>query len=152
MAGYSGTPLAKKLGIKPGSNIFVDAAPMVYEQLLAPIPAGVELQSAVDSSTDIVHLFSTSKAELASALKRTLQHLRPDAALWVSWPKKASKVPTDISEDTVRDLAIPLGLVDIKVCAVDDVWSGLKLVIRKENRPGKSGDVQRQKGGRSGVK
>jgi hypothetical protein len=146
MAGYSGTPLAKKLGVKPGSTVFVDGAPMAYEQLLAPMPAGVNVRSAVDSSTDIVHLFSTSKAKLANALKRALQHLRPDAALWISWPKKASKVPTDITEDTVRDLAFPLGLVDIKVCAVDDVWSGLKLVIRKENRPGNSGDIRRKKG------
>ena len=134
MAGYSGTPLAKKLGIKPGSSVFVGGAPMAYEQLLDPMPAGVHVQSTVDSSTDIVHLFSTSKAKLASALKRSLQHLRADAAIWISWPKKASKVPTDITEDTIRDLAFPLGLVDIKVCAVDAVWSGLKLVIRKENR------------------
>jgi hypothetical protein len=142
MAGYSGTPLAKKLGIKPGSSVFVDGAPMAYEQLLTPVPAGVKVHSAVDSSTDIVHLFSTSKAELTRALKRTLQLLRPDAAIWVSWPKKVSKMPTDITEDTIRDLAFPLGLVDIKVCAVDDIWSGLKLVIRKENRPGKSGRLQ----------
>jgi hypothetical protein len=136
MAGYSGTSLAKKLGIKPGSSVFVQGAPMAYEQLLAPMPADVTVQSAVDASTDIVHLFSTSKADLARALKKSLQHLRPDAALWISWPKKASKVPTDITEDTIRDLALPLGLVDIKVCAVDEVWSGLKLVLRKENRPG----------------
>jgi hypothetical protein len=148
MAGYSGTPLAKKLGIKSGSSVFVEGAPMPYEQLLAPMPAGVNIQSAVDSLTDIVHLFATSKAELASALKRSLQKLRPDAALWVSWPKKASKMPTDITEDTVRDLAFPLGLVDIKVCAVDDVWSGLKLVIRRENRPGNSADIRRKKGGK----
>jgi hypothetical protein len=148
MAGYSGTPLAKKLGIKPGSSVFVDGAPMTYEQLLAPMPDGVIVQSAVDASTDIVHLFSTSKATLASALKRVMQHLKPDAALWVSWPKKSSKVPTDITEDTIRDLALPLGLVDIKVCAVDDVWSGLKLVIRRENRPGNSGEARPKKGGK----
>lgn len=145
MAGYSGTPLAKKLGIKPGSSVFVDGAPMAYEELLAPMPAGVNVQSAVDPSTDIVHLFSTSKAKLASALKRSLQHLRPDAALWISWPKKSSKVPTDITEDTIRDLAFPLGLVDIKVCAVDEVWSGLKLVLRKENRPANSADRRSKK-------
>ena len=148
MAGYSGTALAKKLGVKPGSSVFVDGAPVAYEQLLAPMPAGVNVQSAMDSSTDIVHLFSTSKSELGRMLTRSLQHLRPDAALWVSWPKKASKVPTDITEDTIRDLAFPLGLVDIKVCAVDDVWSGLKLVLRKENRPGNSADVRRQAGGK----
>jgi hypothetical protein len=131
MAGYSGTPLAKKLGIKPGSSVFVQGAPVAYEQLLAPMPAGITVQSAVDSSTDIVHLFSTSKADLVSALNRALPHLRPDAALWISWPKKASKVPTDITEDTIRDLAIPLGLVDIKVCAVDETWSGLAFAARR---------------------
>lgn len=148
MAGYSGTPLAQKLGIKPGSRVFADGAPKAYEQFFAPIPAGLNLQSAVDSSTDVVHLFSTSKAELAGALKRSLRRLRPDAALWVSWPKKASKVPTDITEDTIRGLALPLGLVDVKVCAVDEVWSGLKLVIRKENRPGSSGDARHKKAGK----
>jgi hypothetical protein len=136
MAGYSGTPLAKKLGIKPGSNVFVDGAPTAYERLLEPMPDGVNVQSAIDASTDVVHLFSTSRAELADALKRSLRRLRADAAIWVSWPKKASKVPTDITEDAIRELAFPLGLVDIKVCAVDDVWSGLKLVLRKELRPG----------------
>ncbi len=151
MAGYSGTPLAKKLGIKPGSSVFVDGAPMAYEQLLAPMPEDVKVQSTLDSSTDIVHLFSTSKAELASALKKVLQHLKPDAALWISWPKKASKVPTDLTEDTIRELALPLGLVDIKVCAVDEVWSGLKLVLRKENRPGNSGGIRSNKGGKKGA-
>jgi hypothetical protein len=146
MAGYSGTPLAQKLGIKPGSNVFVDGAPMAYEQLLDPMPDDVNVQSAIDPSTDVVHLFSTSKAELAGALKKSLRHLRPDAALWVSWPKKTSKVPTDITEDAIRELTLPLGLVDIKVCAVDDIWSGLKLVLRKEHRPGSSGDTRRKKG------
>lgn len=148
MAGYSDTPLAKKLGIKPGGSVCVEGAPMPYERLLAPMPDGVSVQSEVDSSTDVVHLFSTSKAELAGALERSLRHLRPDAALWISWPKKASRVPTDITEDVVRDLALPLGLVDIKVCAVDDVWSGLKLVLRKEHRPG---DGRRKKGQKKGA-
>jgi hypothetical protein len=151
MVGYSGTPLAKKLGIKPGSSICVDGAPMAYEQLLAPMPDGVRVQSAVDSATDVVHLFSTSLAELAAALKRIVRHLRPDAALWVSWPKKASKVPTDITEDAIRELALPLGLVDIKVCAVDNVWSGLKLVLRKKLRPARPGDRRRNKGGKKGT-
>jgi hypothetical protein len=142
MAGYSGTPLAKKLGIKPGSNVFVAGTPIAYDQLLDPLPDDVNVQATIDSSTDVVHLFSTSMAELADALNRSLQHLRPDAALWVSWPKKASRVPTDVTEDAIRDLALPLGLVDIKVCAVNDVWSGLKLVVRKENRPGGSGDTR----------
>jgi len=91
-----------------------------------------------------VHLFADSKAELASALKKSLQNLRPDGVVWVSWPKKASKVPTDITEDTIRELAFPLGLVDIKVCAVDHIWSGLKLVTRKDLRPGNFGDKKRR--------
>ncbi len=134
-AGYSGTPLARKLGIKPGGRVFVAGAPTDYERLLAPMPEGVTMQAAVDSATDVVHLFATSKAELPAAMKKALRRLRPDAAIWVSWPKKAAKVPTDITEDTIRELAFPLGLVDVKVCAVDAVWSALKLVIRKENRP-----------------
>jgi hypothetical protein len=108
------------------------------------------VQSAADASTDVVHLFSASKAELAAALRRTVRHLRPEAALWVSWPKKASKVSTDITEDAIRELALPLGLVDIKVCAVDDVWSGLKLVLRKELRPASPGG-RRNKGGKKGT-
>jgi hypothetical protein len=151
MAGYSGTPLARKLGIRPGSSVFVDGAPVAYEQLLAPMPDGVRVQSAADSSTDVVHLFSTSKADLAAALKRTLRHLRPDAALWVSWPKKASGVATDITEDAIRELALPLGLVDVKVCAVDDVWSGLKLVLRRELRPASPGDRRGSNGGKKGT-
>ena len=151
MAGYSGTPLAKKLGIKPGGSVCVEGAPMAYEQLLAPMPDGVNVQSAVDASTDIVHLFFTSKDRLAGALERSLQHLRPGAALWVSWPKQTSKLPTDITEDVIRDLALPLGLVDIKVCAVDDVWSGLKLVLRKEYRPGNPGDRRRKKREKKGT-
>jgi hypothetical protein len=146
MAGYSGAPLAQKLGIKPGGNVFVDGAPMAYEQLLDPMPDNVNVQSAIDASTDVVHLFATSKAELAGALKRSLRHLRPDAAVWVSWPKKSSNVPTDVTEDAIRELAFPLGLVDIKVCAVDAIWSGLKLVLRKEHRPGNSADTRRKKG------
>lgn len=146
MAGYSGTPLAKKLGIKPGSNVFVGGAPMPYEQLLDPMPDDVNMQSAIDASTDIVHLFAKSKAELSGALKQALRHLRLDAALWISWPKKAAKVQTDVTEDVIRELALPLGLVDIKVCAVDALWSGLKLVLRKEYRTDNSGDARRKKG------
>jgi hypothetical protein len=133
-AGYSGTPLAKKLGIKEGTRLFVENPPGDYEELLAPLPPGMTIQPRVGPTTDVVHLFSTSKSRLAGSLKRARSRLRPDAAIWVSWPKKAAKVPTDITEDTIRELAFPLGMVDVKVCAVDEVWSGLKLVIRKENR------------------
>jgi hypothetical protein len=133
--GYSGTPLAKKLGFKPGLRVAAPGAPPNYRKLLAPLPEGVEFQTRVSKTTDLVHLFTTSKAEVAKSLAAWLKVLGPDAAIWVSWPKKASKVPTDITEDTIRAVALPMGLVDIKVCAVDETWSGLKLVLRKELRP-----------------
>ena len=134
MAGYSGTPLARKLGIKEGAKVVAIDAPQGYSALLEPLPAAVQFASKVDKTTDIVHVFGTEKAELASALASYRKKLDPSAAVWVSWPKKSAKVPTDITEDVVRELALPLGFVDIKVCAVDDVWSGLKLVVRKELR------------------
>jgi hypothetical protein len=134
MAGYSGTPLAKKLGIKKDSKIVLVNPPNNYLELLAPIPDGVKLLPRVTNDTDLVHIFSTNKEELRSRLRDFLNKLKRDGMIWVSWPKKAAKVPTDITEDTIREVALPLGLVDIKVCAVDHTWSGLKLVIRKENR------------------
>ncbi len=134
MAGYSGTPLSKKLGIKPGSRLFVAGAPSDYVKLVAPLPDGVELVSRMSASVDLAHLFTTRRTDLAAKLASTLAKLRPDGTIWVSWPKKASKQPTDITEDTIREVALPLGLVDVKVCAVDETWSGLKLVIRKEHR------------------
>lgn len=136
MAGYSGTPLAVKLGIRAGSRVFLIAAPKGYSARVAPLPASVVFVRRLDSTTDLIHLFVTSRAALVDNLVATLGKLRPDAAVWVSWPKKASRVPTDITEDTIRDVALPMGLVDVKVCAVDEVWSGLKLVRRKENRAG----------------
>ena len=134
-AGYSGTPLSKKLGFKPGQRVSAPGAPPNYRKLLAPLPDGVEFQSRMSKTTDIVHIFTASKAQLAKTLVSCRKTLGPEAAIWVSWPKKASKVPTDITEDTIRAVALPLGLVDIKVCAVDEIWSGLKLVLRKELRP-----------------
>ena len=134
MAGYSGTPLAKKLGIKEGSRVFLFNAPRNYWDLLAPPPADVQAVAQIDQDTDLIHIFSTEQVELASSLRTALEKMSPNAAIWVSWPKKSSKVPTDITEDVIREVALPMGLVDIKVCAVDEVWSGLKLVVRKENR------------------
>lgn len=134
MAGYSGTPLAKKLGIKPGARIYVSGAPGHYRGLVAPLPADAKYVTRLDAKTDVVHHFATKKSELAGFLRASVRKIRSDAAIWVSWPKKLSGVVTDISEDTIRTIALPLGLVDIKVCAVDEVWSGLKLVIRKERR------------------
>lgn len=134
MAGYSGTPLAAKLGFKPGMTLHVVNEPASYRALVAPLPAGVHFVSKLSSSIDIVHVFSTRKSELLSMLRVCRERLNPTAAVWVSWPKKAAKVPTDITEDTIREVALPLGFVDIKVCAVSEVWSGLKLVVRKELR------------------
>lgn len=134
MSGYSGTPLAKKLGIKAGSELYVCSAPDDYLQWLAPLPEGVRIVADLSAKTEFVHHFSTRKAELASALKAYRAKLPPSAMVWVSWPKKSSKVATDIVEDTIRELALPLGFVDIKVCAVSEIWSGLKLVVRKELR------------------
>ena len=133
--GYSGTPLSKKLGYKAGQRICAPGAPSNYRKLLAPLPDGIEFQPRVTTTTDVVHAFTASKAELARNLLAWLKVLGPDAAIWVSWPKKTSKVATDITEDTIREVALPMGLVDIKVCAVDETWSGLKLVLRKELRP-----------------
>jgi hypothetical protein len=130
-AGYSGTPLAKKLGIKPGQRMSAPGAPSNYKKLLAPLPDGVDINARVSKTTELVHLFTRSKAELAKNLEGWLKVLPPDAAIWISWPKKTSKVPTDITEDTIRAVALPMGLVDVKVCAVDETWSGLKLVLRK---------------------
>jgi len=138
MAGYSATPLAKKLGIDVGSRIYLSDAPKNYLTLVAPLPEGIRVVRKIDGETDIVHIFSTERAHLAAALRATLKRIKPDGTIWVSWPKKSSKVPTDITEDTIREVALPMGLVDIKVCAVDEVWSGLKLVVRKENRRGRS--------------
>jgi hypothetical protein len=134
MASYSGTPLAKKLGIKGGSRIFLLNAPGNYLQRVSPLPEGVQIAPQITSHTDVIHIFSTKKEELSQALHTCLEKMRPNGMIWVSWPKKSSKVPTDITENTIREVALPLGLVDIKVCAVDDVWSGLKLVIRTEKR------------------
>jgi hypothetical protein len=134
VAGYSGSPLTKKLGIKEGSQVLLVGAPGHLQDLLAPLPEAVEFVSGLTESTDIVHIFSTRRAELREALADFRPRLKPTGTVWVSWPKKSAKVPTDITEDTVRELALPLGFVDIKVCAVDEIWSGLKLVIRKELR------------------
>ena len=127
-------PLAKKLGIKPGSRLYTAGAPSNYLKLLAPLPDGVAIVSRPPAAIEFAHVFTTRRTDLATRLRTTLAKLRPDGTIWVSWPKKASKVETDITEDTIRELALPLGLVDIKVCAVDETWSGLKLVIRKSNR------------------
>lgn len=134
MAGYSGTPLAAKLGIKPGAEVHPIGAPAEYRELLAPLPEGVTISARLSSRTSIVHIFSTTRQKLTEQLKGLRTRLGPEIAIWVSWPKKAANVPTDVTEDVIRQVALPLGYVDIKVCAVSEVWSGLKLVVRKELR------------------
>jgi hypothetical protein len=129
-AGYSGTPLPKKLGIKAGDRVVVVNGPDGFDEVL-----GVPTTHRLTAQADVLVFFTTERA----ALERTLDSLRaamaPAAGLWIAWPKKASKVPTDMTEDVVRDVALPTGLVDNKVCAIDETWSGLRLVIRKELRP-----------------
>lgn len=134
VAGYSGTPLSKKLGIKPGSKIHLVEAPPGHRKLLTPLPEGVQFVPRLSETTDLVHFFSTRKAELKKTLPAIRKKMRADTVVWVSWPKQAAHVATDLTEDAVREAALPLGLVDVKVCAIDDVWSGLKLVVRRELR------------------
>jgi hypothetical protein len=134
VAGYSGTPLSRKLGIEEHHRVLLIDAPEALAAFLQPLPKGVQFVDRPGDSVDLVHLFVTRRESLSRQLTALRKQLRPDAALWVSWPKKSSKVPSTVTEDTIRELALPIGFVDIKVCAVSDVWSGLKLVVRKELR------------------
>lgn len=136
-AGYSGTPLAKKLGFKPGDAVALIGAPGFMKDVVSDAgakPKASKDAKAIKGPIAAAHLFTVEDKTLAAALPVLMKAIARDGMIWVSWPKKASKVATDITEDTVRMRALPLGLVDVKVCAVDDVWSGLKLVIRKELR------------------
>jgi hypothetical protein len=143
-AGYSGTPLAKKLGIKEGFVVAAVNAPKEYLGLVEPLPSSVKVTHFGNdtlatarlsaSSVDLIHFFTNSRDELARGLARYMKLIKQEGTIWVSWYKRAAKLPTEITEDVIRDVCLPLGLVDIKVCAVDEKWSGLKLVIRRENR------------------
>ncbi|HEY2977241.1 MAG TPA: DUF3052 domain-containing protein [Burkholderiaceae bacterium] len=133
-AGYSGTPLAAKLGIKASSRVLLVGAPAGYAALLEPLPPGVVFATHAGPGIDIAQVFVTQRDDLAAQLASLRKALESRTALWVSWPKRASKVATTVTEDVIRELALPLGWVDIKVCAVDAVWSGLKLVVRKQLR------------------
>jgi hypothetical protein len=135
-AGYSGTPLAKKLGYSPGLTVYLDGAPESYDGLVAPLPADVTFLDKPTKGVQFVHLFTTSAKDLAKKLKAYRSKIDPDGVVWVSWPKKTAKMPTDVAEDVIRAVCLPLGFVDVKVCAVDATWSGLKLVVRKELRSG----------------
>jgi len=134
MAGYSGTPLPQKLGIKPGLTVVIIKAPTNYRRLLGTIPEDVTFSDRFKSGSNFVHVFVKQRSELEKRLPVFRKKIADTGTLWVSWPKKSSGVPTDVTEDVVRAVALPLGFVDIKVCAIDETWSGLKLVIRKENR------------------
>ena len=135
MAGYSGTPLAKKLGIKEAQKIYVKNSPCSdYKEMFDEFPANVQILKKVGKNMDLVHFFTKSKSELDSEIRKLIKSIKSDGMIWISWPKKSAKVPTDVTEDVIREVILPLGLVDVKVCAVTEVWSGLKLVIRKENR------------------
>ena len=132
--GYSGTPLAKKLGIAAGTTVLPIDAPADYRRYLEPLPKDVTFAKSAGALVDIAHVFATDANELARTLAMLRKRLRPDAAVWVSWPKQAARVATDVTENVIRDVALPMGWVDVKVCAVTDVWSGLRLVVRKELR------------------
>jgi hypothetical protein len=134
MAGYSGKPIVQKLGIKPGFRIFVGHAPSGYSDIVGKLPDDVTVAVRLKPPLDMVHVFATEAAGLAGKLRLYRAAIAPDGMIWVSWPKKASGVATDLTDVVVRDTALPLGLVDIKVCAIDEVWSGLKFVIPKDQR------------------
>ncbi len=133
-AGYSGTPLVRKLGFTEGMRVHYANAPAHFERLVGVLPDGVRTLKRPAADLDLAMLFVTERATLARGLATLQPKLRPAGMIWVAWPKRSSKVPTDITEDVVRDVALPRGLVDVKVCAIDGVWSGLKLVVRKELR------------------
>jgi hypothetical protein len=134
VAGYSGTPLPRKLGIAEGAVVALRGAPDGFERTLGELPDGTRLKRRVSPPVDVVVAFFTRAGELDRRLDGLARAIYPDGGLWVAWPKRASGVPTDIIEDVVRELALPLGLVDNKVCAIDDTWSGLRVVHRLENR------------------
>ena len=134
MAGYSKTPLAQKLGIKPETEVVALSAPAGYRKWLAPLPAKVSFIDKAKPGARFVHLFVTERRVLAKELNDLRGMIDDAGVVWVSWPKKSSGVATDITEDTIREVCLPLDFVDVKVCAVDETWSGLKLMIRRENR------------------
>jgi len=133
-SGYSGTPLAKKLSFKEGMRVWRDGIPTGVAEEIAAEGLQLQLLTSPEAPIDAAHIFVTERADLEAKLQQLQPLLDRAGFIWVSWPKKASKVPSDITEDVVREIALPMHLVDVKVCSVDDTWSGLKLVIRKEHR------------------
>jgi hypothetical protein len=133
-SGYSGTPLARKLSLKDGQRVWWESIPESVRAEIEESGLALNLLEAPEAPIEAAHVFVIARFRLEEALHRLLPLLDPAGFLWVSWPKKASKVPTDITEDVIREVALPLGLVDVKVCAVDATWSGLKLMIRRALR------------------
>lgn len=134
MAGYSATPLVKKLGIKPGFCMFAQKQPGGYWSWLEPLPEAVEIRQTLKGELDFIHMFVTERSIFEKEFVRGRKHLKKNGMLWVSWPKKSSGVQTDLDENIIRAAGLEAGLVDVKVCAVDDVWSGLKFVFRIKDR------------------
>lgn len=128
--------MAQKLGIKPASTVAIVNEPPAYRKLLGSISRSINFTDTVTASAGFVHLFVTTRTELQKKLPQLRKKIADSGVVWVSWPKKSSRMQTDVTEDVIRDVALPLELVDVKVCAVDEVWSGLKLVIRREHRKG----------------
>ena len=126
--------MPQKLGIKPGMNLAVIDAPPNYRKLLGPAAKTVSFSDSAGSGSEFVHLFVIKRATLEKAIRQLRKKVADTATIWVSWPKKSAGVPTDVTEDVIRDVALPLGFVDVKVCAVDETWSGLKLMVRRELR------------------
>lgn len=134
MSGYSGTPLLKKLGIKAGSRVAFVGKPAGYEATLGELPPGIKLSEQLIGRFDSVQVFATEEADLAKRFARAKSHLLPDGMIWISWPKKSAGVKTNLNENRIREMGLALGLVDVKVCAVDETWSGLKFVYRVKDR------------------
>ena len=137
MAGYSGTPLVRKLGIKPESTLFVLNAPKKYFDWVSPMPEGVTVKEKLSGKLDFIHLFVTDFQIFKQAFEKGQRFLNDDGMMWISWPKKSSRIQTDLDENIIRDFGLEKGLVDVKVCAVDETWSGLKFVVRVKDRKSK---------------
>jgi hypothetical protein len=134
MAGYSGTPLLKKLGIKPGHAVFVHNPPPKYFDWLSPLPGDINVVQQLKGELNFIHIFVPDMKSLKTWFVKSKKNLKKDGMLWISWPKKSSGVATDLDEDLIRDFGLKEGLVDVKVCAVDEVWSALKFVVRVKDR------------------
>lgn len=134
MAGYSGTPLQKKLGLKPAQCVFIHAAPADYFSWISPLPPDVKIFEKRTKDLDFIHVFVKEKKVFEKEFNASMKNLRKDGMLWISWPKKASKVATDLDENSIRAYGLKEGMVDVKVCAVDEIWSGLKFVFRLSDR------------------